>query len=171
MERFQDLKSESKKREGEKPFRNLPFWKKHWQIMKNNGFEELVTAEYKNKIEGTILVLFFNGNMIQHALANSPEKDLVGTFLTWNTIKWAQKMKFKTFDFAGVDPLPKTKKEKGIYFYAEKFGGKKINFFSYSKILNQKKYYLTSGLQNPKRIISKYQSYKDKKIIKSNESK
>ena len=50
MERFQDLKSESKKREGEKPFRNLPFWKKHWKIMKNNGFEELVTAEYKNKI-------------------------------------------------------------------------------------------------------------------------
>ena len=48
---------------------------------------------------------------------------------------------------------------------------KKLTFFSYSKILNQKKYYLTSGLQNPKRIISKYQSYKDKKIIKSNESK
>ena len=171
MNKFQDLKSEAKKKDGEKPFQNLKFWKKHWKIMKNNGYEELILAKNKDKIEGTILVLFFNGNMIQHALANGPNHDLVGTFLTWNTIKWAQKMKFNTFDFAGVDPFPKTKKEKGIYFYAEKFGGKKINFFSYTKIIDQKKYYLSSGLQNPKKIISKYQSYKDKKIRKKNGSK
>ena len=87
----------------------------------------------EGKIEGTILTLFFNGNSIQHALSNSPKKDLVGTFLTWNAIKWAQKMNFRTFDFAGVDPIPKTKKEKGIYFYAEKFGGKKYEYFSYTK--------------------------------------
>jgi lipid II:glycine glycyltransferase (peptidoglycan interpeptide bridge formation enzyme) len=158
MEKFQDLKSEAKKREGEKPFRNIKFWKKHWKIMKNNGFEELILAKNKDRIEGTILVLFFNGNMIQHALANSPDYDLVGTFLTWNTIKWAHKMKYNTFDFAGVDPSPKTKKEKGIYFYAEKFGGEKINFFSYTKIIDQKKYYLSSGLKNPKKILNKIKS-------------
>ena len=152
--------------------KNYPdFFDHHWKLLHANQLEHLFVAKFEGEIVSGILCSTFNGNMIQHALANSPEKDLVGTFLTWNTIKWAQKMKFKTFDFAGVDPLPKTKKEKGIYFYAEKFGGKKINFFSYSKILNQKKYYLTSGLQNPKRIISKYQSYKDKKIIKNNGSK
>lgn len=171
MTKFQDLKYEAKKRAGEKPFKNLRFWKKHWEIMQNNGFEELIFAKNGDTVRGTILVLFFNGNVIQHALANAPNQDLVGTFLTWNTIKWAQKMKFKTFDFAGVDPYPKTKKEKGIYFYAEKFGGKKINFFSYTKIVDQKKYYLSSGLKNPKRIISKYQSYKDKKIERKDESK
>ena len=168
MEKFQDLKSEAKIREGEKPFRNLKFWKKHWKMMKNNGFEELILAKNKDEIEGTILVLFFNGNMIQHALANSPDYDLVGTFLTWNTIKWAQKMKYKTFDFAGVDPYPKTKKEKGIYFYAEKFGGKKINFFSYAKIIDQKKFYLSTGLKDPKRIISKYQGNKTNNVEKRN---
>ena len=136
--------------------------------MKNNGFEELILAKNKDKIEGTILVLFFNGNMIQHALANSPDYDLVGTFLTWNTIKWAQKMKYNTFDFAGVDPSPKTKKEKGIYFYAEKFGGKKINFFSYTKIIDQKKFYLSTGLKDPKRIISKYQGNKTNNTEKRN---
>jgi len=171
MVKFQDLKVEAKKREGEKPFRNPKFWEKHWKIMQNNGFEELVLAKNEDKIEGTILTLFFNGNMIQHALANASDNYLVGTFLTWNTIKWAQKMKFNTFDFAGVDPSPKTKKEKGIYFYAEKFGGKKIDFFSYTKIIDQKKYYLSSGLKNPKRIVSKYQSYKEKKFRKKDESK
>ena len=51
MEKFQDLKSEAKKREGEKPFRNIKFWKKHWKIMKNNGFEELILAKNKDRIE------------------------------------------------------------------------------------------------------------------------
>ena len=95
----------------------------------------------------------FNGNLIQHALANSPKFDLVGTFLTWNTIKWAKQMNYLTFDFAGVDPEPKTAKEKGIYFYAEKFGGEKIHYSVYTKIIDKKKYYLSSGLNNPKKIL------------------
>jgi hypothetical protein len=166
LEKFQNLKIEAKKREGKKSFRNSKFYEKHWEIMQNNGCEKWLLARDDGEIKGTILTLFFNGNVIQHALANSPEKELVGTFLTWNTIKWAQKMKFSTFDFAGVDPSPKTEKEKGIYFYAAKFGGKEVDFFSYTKIINRKKYYLSSGLKNPKKILSKYQSYKQKKITK-----
>lgn len=163
--KLQDLKIAAKKREGKKPILDRKFYKKHWQIMHNNGFEEILIAKDKDEIFGTILTLFFNGNMIQHALANSPKKDLVGTFLTWNTIKWAQKMKFRTFDFAGVDPNPKTEKEKGIYFYAAKFGGKKINQFSYTKIIDQKKYYLSSGLKNPKLIVSKYHDVLNRKRL------
>ena len=164
LERFQDLKIESKKRGGKKYVRNPEFYRKHWEIMQNNGYEEWLLAKDDGKIKGTILTLLFNGNVIQHALANSPEKELVGTFLTWNTIKWAQKMKYRTFDFAGVDPSPKTEKEKGIYFYAAKFGGKKIDFFSYTKIIDRKKYYLSSGIKNPRKIISRYHNYKSKKL-------
>jgi len=164
--KFQDLKIEAKKREGKKPFRNPKFYEKHWKIMQNNGYEQWLLARDKGEIEGTVLTLFFNGNVIQHALANSPEKELVGTFLTWNTIKWAQKMKYRTFDFAGVDPSPKTQKEKGIYFYAAKFGGKKIDFFSYTKIIDRKKYYLSFSLKNPKKIVSKYHNYKSKRLEK-----
>ena len=111
--KFQDFKIDARKREGRKIVRNSEFYEKHWKIMQNNGFEEWLLARNNGEIKGTILTLFFNGNMIQHALANSPGEKLVGTFLTWNTIKWAQKMKLRTFDFAGVDPLPKSKKEKG----------------------------------------------------------
>ena len=134
--------------------------------MTKNGFEKLVVARKNGEIEGTILTLFFNGNSIQHALSNNPDSDLVGTFLTWNTIKWAQKMNFRTFDFAGVDPSPKTSKEKGIYFYAEKFGGKKFYYFSYTKILNKKKYFLSSSLKEPKKIISKLKSAKNRNTTK-----
>ena len=168
--KFQDLKIDARNREGRKTVRNSQFYEKHWEIMKKNGFEEWILARKNGKIEGTILTLFFNGNMIQHALANAPGKELVGTFLTWNTLKWAQKMKFHTFDFAGVDPAPKTKKEKGIYFYAAKFGGKKIDFFSYTKIIDRKKYILSTSLQNPKKIVAKYHSYKQNKARKKGEN-
>lgn len=164
FEKFQEFKIEAKKREGKKTSRKQHFYEKHWKILKQNECEEVLLARTDGKIKGTILTLFFNGNMIQHALSNAPEEELVGTFLTWNTIKWAQKMNMNTFDFAGVDPSPKTKKEKGIYFYAEKFGGEKIDFFSYTKILDKKKYYLSTGLKNPRKIVSKYYSYKQKKV-------
>ena len=163
LEKFQDFKIEAKKREGKKISRKSQFYEKHWKLLQKNGCEEVLLAKSNGEIKGTILTLFSNGNMIQHALSNAPEEELVGTFLTWNTIKWAQKMGFKTFDFAGVDPSPKTKKEKGIYFYAEKFGGEKIDFFSYTKIIDKKKYYLSTGLKNPRKIVSKYHSYKHKK--------
>ncbi|MEK9993442.1 MAG: GNAT family N-acetyltransferase [Hydrogenophilales bacterium] len=166
LTKFQDFKIDARKKEGRKAVRNPEFYEKHWKILQNNGFEEWLLAKDDGQIKGTILTLFFNGNVIQHALANSPGEKLVGTFLTWNTIKWAQKKKLKTFDFAGVDPSPKTKKEKGIYFYAEKFGGEKINFFSYTKIVNRKKFYFSSSLQNPNKIISKYHKFKQKKIRK-----
>ena len=163
--KLQDLKIDAKRREGKKPILDRDFYKIHWKIMHNAGFEEVLIAKDKGEIKGTILTLFFNGNMIQHALANSPKKDLVGTFLTWNTIKWAQKMKFHTFDFAGVDPSPKTEKEKGIYFYAAKFGGRKVNQFSYTKILDRKKYYFSLVLKNPRLIVSKYHDIINRKRL------
>ena len=155
MVKFQDLKYQAKKREGKKALKNPDFFDKHWEIMRGEGREHLLIARHKGEIIGAILTLVFNGNMIQHALANSPDKELIGTFLTWNTLKWAQKMKYLTFDFAGVDPNPQTKKEKGIYFYAEKFGGKKYDYWVYTKIIDRTKYYLSSGLKNPNRIITK----------------
>ena len=167
--KLQDLKIDAKKREGKTPILDREFYKTHWKIMHHDGFEEVLIAKDNGEIKGTILTLFFNGNMIQHALANSPTKDLIGTFLTWNTIKWAQKMKFHTFDFAGVDPSPKTEKEKGIYFYAAKFGGKKVDLFSYTKIIDRKKYYLSLILKNPRLMVSKYHSYKQKKIRKKDD--
>jgi hypothetical protein len=158
FDKFQELKHLSKKPHDKKVLKNNKFFYMHWKILRNSGFENLLVARKNSEIEGIILTLNFNGNLIQHALANSPKFDLVGTFLTWNTIKWAKQMNYLTFDFAGVDPEPKTAKEKGIYFYAEKFGGEKIHYSVYTKIIDQKKYYLSSGLKNPKKILNKIKS-------------
>ena len=158
FDKFQELKHITKKPGDKKIFKNSKLFDMHWEILRNSGFENLLVARKNSKIEGIILTLNFNGNLIQHALANSPEFDLVGTFLTWNTIKWAKQMNYLTFDFAGVDPEPKTAKEKGIYFYAEKFGGEKIHYSVYTKIIDKKKYYLSSGLNNPKKILKRVKS-------------
>ena len=155
MIKFQNLKYQAKKREGKKAIKNVDLFEKHWEILQGEGREHMLIARHKGEILGAILTLVFNGNMIQHALVNSPDKELVGTFLTWNTLKWAQKMNYLTFDFAGVDPNPKTKKEKGIYFYAEKFGGKKCDYWIYTKIIDRTKYYLSTGLKNPNKILKK----------------
>lgn len=158
FDKFQELKNLSKKPDDKKILKNPKFFNMHWEILRNSGFENLLVARKNSEIEGIILTLNFNRNLIQHALANSPKFDLVGTFLTWNTIKWAKRMNYLTFDFAGVDPEPKTAKEKGIYFYAEKFGGEKIHYSVYTKIIDQKKYYLSSGLKNPKKIFRRVKS-------------
>ena len=158
FDKFQELKNITRKLNDKKIFNNSKLFDMHWEILRNSGFEDLLVARKNSEIEGIILTLNFNGNLIQHALANSPKFDLVGTFLTWNTIKWAKQMNYSTFDFAGVDPEPKTAKEKGIYFYAEKFGGEKIHYSVYSKIIDKKKYYLSSGLNNPKKILKRVKS-------------
>lgn len=153
---FKDLKLATLKKEGGRRIVDDPtFYDKHWQLLFKGGYEQLLSARKGHEYLGGIQILIFNGNVIQHALTNSPKIELVGTFLTWNLIKWASSMKFGTFDFAGVNPKPKTEKEKGIYYYASKWGGKKREYTRYTKILNRNKYYLSSGLKNPSKILRK----------------
>lgn len=152
LHEFHDMKIEANKEEGRRPVRNKIFVDTNWELLHKKGFAQLFIARFKGKNVGGILTLNYNKNMIQHALVNSPEHDLVGTFLTWNIIKWAMKMNLETFDFAGVNPNPKTTKEKGIYYYASKWGGNLYNYTVYTKILDSKKHKITSFLKNPKKI-------------------
>ena len=61
--------------------------------------------------------------------------------------------KYLTFDFAGVNPFPKTKKEKGIYYYASKWGGKLYDYTVYTKIIDRTKFNVSSVLKNPRKIL------------------
>ena len=148
--------------EGRRPSDNpKKFFDTHWKLLHSKGFEQLFTARENNENVGGILTLLFQRNMIQHALVNSPKLELVGTFLTWNTIKWAIENNFKTFDFAGVNPHPETSKEKGIYFYASKFGGELFDYTICTKIVSPTKFKLSSGLKNPSKLKSILSNFKD----------
>jgi len=153
LSEFQNLKLSAFKLEGRRPSGNQEkFFDKHWKILHEKGYEQLLVARRDTENMGGILTLLFNNNIIQHALVNSPKMDLIGIFLTWNTIKWAIEKKFKTFDFAGVNPNPKTNKEKGIYFYASKFGGQLYEYSICTKMINSTKFKLSSGLKNPSKL-------------------
>ena len=94
--------------------------------------------------------------MIQHAVANSSEKNLLGgTFLTWETIKWAIKNNQKYYDMGGINPSPELKKEKNIDFFKSKWGGEEAPYGIFTKILDKKKQLLSSVLKNPNRILKK----------------
>lgn len=150
---FQQLKMNAFKLEGRRPSDNpTTHFDKHWELLYKDGLEQLFVARKDGKNMGGILTLKFQKHMIQHALVNSPEMDLVGMFLTWNTIKWAMENGYETFDFAGVNPNPQTQKEKGIYFYASKWGGKLYSYYDCKKFLNKKKYRLSYGIKHPKTV-------------------
>lgn len=151
---YKDLKLEALKKEGRRRIiHGSTFYEKHWELLFKEGYEQLLVARKGGEIVGGILTLIFNGNVIQHSLVNSPKIDLVGTFLTWNLIKWAIGKKYVTFDFAGVNPKPETVKEKGIYYYASKWGVQKYGYTRYNKILNRNKYNLFFALKNPSKVL------------------
>jgi hypothetical protein len=151
---FQEINLQVSKLQGKKIIRDPSFFDEHWKLLHKEGFEQLLVTRQNGKNVGGILTLVFNGNVIQHALTNLPNSDeLVGTFLTWNTIKWAIKNGYKTFDFAGVNPNPVTKKEKGIYYYAKKWGGKLHDYTVYTKMTNKNKFRISNILRNPDKIL------------------
>ncbi len=156
---FQELKIQEKKRRGEKKSRLPKFLDSHWKNLYKNGLENLFLAKHKGEPLSAILCLNFNGNLIQHAVANSGNTDLLGgSFLTWNTIKWSMKKKFLTFDMGGVNPFPKIEKERGIGFYKSKWGGEKTDFIIYLKIRDKTKMKISLALKSPRTVKSKLDS-------------
>lgn len=165
LSEFQNLKLDAFKLEGRRPSGNPEkFFDKHWELLHKEGYEQLLVTRHRGENVGGILTLLFNNNVIQHALVNSPKMDLVGTFLTWNTIKWAIEKNYRTFDFAGVNPHPKTDKEKGIYYYASKFGGQLYEYTICTKIVNPTKFKLSSGLKNPNKLKNFLKTMKESEI-------
>ena len=83
-------------------------------------------------------------------------------------IKWGIENNYSSFDVGGINPNPVSEKEKKIDYYKSKWNGKKYDYFFYTKIINRKKYYISTALKNPKRIISKYQGNKANNVEKRN---
>ena len=153
---FTELKIESRNKAGQKIKSNPLFFDIHRELLFKQGFEKLFIVRHDGKIIGGILGVIFNGNIIQHGVGNYTKTDLLGgSFLTWNSLKWAIKEGYSTFDMGGINPFPKSLKEKKIDFYKSKWGGKKFNYTVYTKILDKKKIMLSSFLKNPKNASKK----------------
>ena len=150
---FEELKYQEKKRAGKKAFRYPFFLDAHWKYLHKNGLEKLFFVRYNGEPIGAILNVIFNGNIVQHGVVNSEKKHLQGgSFLTWNILKWAIKTKHLTYNMGGVHPFPDSEKEKKIYFYKSKWGGRQFDYLQYTKTFNKTKIKISKAMLQPKRV-------------------
>ena len=142
------LKAESNKKARLKGLdRNKRFVLEHKQLI-DLGHEHVFIIKHENQIVGGIITPNFNGNIIQHGVTISSQRKLmVGTFLTWNILKFFLNKEFFYFDMGGFNPNPQTKKEENIDFFKSKWNGIQADFSFHDKILDRKKIKVSSLLR------------------------
>ena len=156
LQEFYELKNEEYERDGRKIVPTDISYTRRWHNLYKNGIEKVFLAKHNGRTISGISNIIFNGYMLQHAVANSHEKNLLGgTYVTWKTIQWAIDNNQKYYDMGGINPSPISKKEKNIDFFKSKWGGEEAPFGIFVKILNKKKQLLSSALKNPNKILRK----------------
>lgn len=117
---------------------------------------ELFLAYHNGRAIGALAVLSFNGWLTEAMSANSeyalqhslPVQDL----LRWEIMRWAKTEGFHTFDLAGVAPHPKSDKEAGIRRFKAKFGGRYLEYKTYTKVFRPALYKIIKALRGWKSL-------------------
>ena len=152
-----ELSFRVKKNRGEavKPWKL--FNKKFWENLYEDGYLSVLQVKKDGKVLAGIDALVFNRNVLQYSVVNSPEGQhlQVGSFLTWNAIKWSMDMKYQTYDMGGINPKPENVKEKSINFYKSKWGGRQLDYIRFVKVLSNVRFKLSTALSNPKKVKNK----------------
>ena len=158
-----------RKHRGESMKTNELFEKKFWEHLYENGYLKVLQVRKNGKTLAGIDALVFNKNIMQYSVVNSSEGQSlqVGSFLTWNAIKWSMDMKYKTYDMGGINPEPENEKEKSINFYKSKWGGKQLDYIRYVKVLNNVRFKLSTALSNPRKVKNKINKIMHNKISSS----
>lgn len=108
-----------------------------WKYLKEKGILEVFVAKQNNKWLAALGVIGFNNVFNEIAVAQSnyslENKIYANDFIKWEIIKWGHQQGYKIYDLAGVSPKPKTTKEKGIYGFKAKWGGKLVSYYTYNK--------------------------------------
>lgn len=158
IKEYAKIKIKSKKDSGLPIKDKQLFPEEHFKQIKN-GYERLFLVRYHKEVIAGLIAGTFNKNVVQASIAVQSRRDLLpGIFLTWNAIKWCNKMKFSTFDMGGFNPDAVSEKEKAIDFFKSKWGGEKVDFYNYSKILDNTKVKFSRFIKNPTRFKTKIKS-------------
>jgi lipid II:glycine glycyltransferase (peptidoglycan interpeptide bridge formation enzyme) len=115
-----------------------------WRNLKGGATMEVFVAKKDGKWLSALGIVGFNGVITEMAVAQSnfslENKIYANDLIKWEIIKWGHENGYRIYDLAGVSPNPANKKEKGIYQFKAKWGGKLINYtlcslndFTYSK--------------------------------------
>lgn len=119
-----------------------------WDYHFKKGLRKLFLVRLNGKLIGGINALVFNDIVCHTTVVNSSQKNLQGgSFLTWNSIKWAIENEHVCLDLGGVNPSPKNEKEKGIDHYKSKWNGTEYKIFIFSKIVRKNRSKFSSLLR------------------------
>lgn len=102
-----------------------------WDVFNPVGMTGFLAYKEKQLVGG-ILISSFNGLINEWGVARSKldtEKKLYSQdYIKWKIIEWGIEKGCKYFDLTGVNPNPKSLKEKGILEFKKKFGGKMVEY-------------------------------------------
>ena len=163
MDIYLDLKHDGKKAKNMKK-KYKGFTDNIWETLFQNDYKKNFIVKKDGKPLAFITNFLFNENVSQVGVATSSGSKYAGSFLTWNTIKWAVENNYRTYDVGGANPNPISAKEKGIDLFKSKWASEKVEYFICTKIFNKTKYNISKMIKNPKGI--KYKI--NKKIGKQN---
>ncbi len=119
------------KTKGESKTASIEDVKIMWDCLHNIGMHGFL-AYYEDKPIGGIMASSFNGYINEFGIArtqkDSEDKLYSQDLLKWYIINWGTKNNLKYYDLTGVNPNPQNEKEKGIFRYKEKWGGKLVKY-------------------------------------------
>jgi len=138
LERYYRLLAKAREQMG---FFTNPFHvhEKRWEHLHNTGTMEIFIAEQNGEILAGLGLLFFNGLMTEIGSAQADRCRLEGIYagdaLKWEIIQWGKARGMRCYDLAGVNPdLDNAdEKEKNIYRFKEKWGGKLVKYDNFNK--------------------------------------
>ena len=107
-----------------------------WKILKPAGHKGFLAMKDETAVGG-LFFSYFNGYIIESGVARS-EVDYANKLysqdlIKWKIIEWGVDNKMNYYDLTGVNPEPQSEKEKGIFRYKEKWGGKKCDYWIIKK--------------------------------------
>lgn len=137
--------------------KDTKYFESHTKFLQEKDMEKIFFAKTNDSIIAGIRTIFFNNYAVQHSVVspNSNKTLQGGSFLTWSAIKWAMENHFKYYDMGGINPNPSSKKEEGINFYKSKWGGEKIIYTTYSKLVKKSQYTIAKTIADPSIISGK----------------
>jgi len=157
LDEYSELKLHDDKNKNKIIEQNKTFRDKRWELSIKNGWEKVYLARVNEKVVGGMANFLFNNNVIQHTIANSPDRKLnAGSFLTWNVIKSSIENNFLSYDMGGANPSPSSPKEEGIKHFKSKWGGQEYPYVLYTKIFNKMKMKFSNAIKNPSVIRRKF---------------
>ena len=125
---FNELRNE--KINNKKPV-DLSVLELHWDKLKPIGWNGFI-AMHENTPIGGIMFSSFNGFINESGIVRSKiDFDLklyAQDLLKWKIIEWGIETNQNFYDLTGVNPLPKSQKELGIFQYKKKWGGNHIKY-------------------------------------------